>query len=324
MFTEESFRAVRDRLKPDGLLVIYNYFRERWLVDRLANTAAVGFGAEPRVHVHEARAYLGVLLAGPRLAQLTTEPKVPERVTAFGQSHAPSPARMHTRDESIEPATDDWPYLYLKDRHLPRHYVLALVSILAVSLAASVLAVGGAAGRWSWQFFFLGAGFMLLETRAITQLALLWGSTWVVASLAIVSVLSMALAANMVVARREISRPWLVGAMLLALLAVNYAVPVGRVAFESRAAESVFYAALMFSPIFCAGLLFGSAIKGSTSLPRDFGANLLGAMVGGVAEYLSLITGFGGLLLLVALCYIAALVAREEPLPDDARSVMGN
>ena len=65
MFTEESFRAVRDRLQPNGLLVVYNYFRERWLVDRLANTAAVAFGAEPRVHVHEARAYLGVIIAGP-------------------------------------------------------------------------------------------------------------------------------------------------------------------------------------------------------------------------------------------------------------------
>src|SRR5688572_1147692 len=60
MFTEESFRAVRDRLAPNGLLVIYNYFREPWLVDRLANTAAVAFGVEPRVHVHEARAYLGI------------------------------------------------------------------------------------------------------------------------------------------------------------------------------------------------------------------------------------------------------------------------
>ena len=60
MFTEESFRAVRDRLAPNGLLVVYNYFRERWLVDRLANIAADAFGHEPRVHVHEARAYLGV------------------------------------------------------------------------------------------------------------------------------------------------------------------------------------------------------------------------------------------------------------------------
>ena len=45
MFTEESFRAVRDRLAPNGLLVVYNYFREQWLVDRLANIAANAFGA---------------------------------------------------------------------------------------------------------------------------------------------------------------------------------------------------------------------------------------------------------------------------------------
>jgi len=60
MFTEESFRAVKDRLKPGGVLVIYNYFRERWLVDRLANTAAVAFGTEPRVHIHKEHSYLGV------------------------------------------------------------------------------------------------------------------------------------------------------------------------------------------------------------------------------------------------------------------------
>jgi hypothetical protein len=263
-------------------------------------------------------------MAGPRLGQLAAEPVVPDRVTAFGQSHAPSPARVHRRDASIAPATDDWPFLYLKDRHLPRHYVVALVSVLLVSLVASMLTVRGAAGpstglragRWSWQFFFLGAGFMLLETRAITQLALLWGSTWVVASLAIVSVLTMALAANLAVSRFEIARPWLVGGVLLALLAVNYLVPVGRIAFESRIAESVVYAILMFSPIFCAGLLFGSAITHSTSLPRDFGANLLGAMVGGVAEYLSLVTGFGVLLGLVAFCYIAALASRRERVPQ--------
>ena len=61
MFTEESFRAVRDRLAPNGVLVVYNYFREPWLVDRLANIAASAFEQEPRVHVHEARAYLGVM-----------------------------------------------------------------------------------------------------------------------------------------------------------------------------------------------------------------------------------------------------------------------
>jgi SAM-dependent methyltransferase len=312
MFTEESFRAVRERLAPDGLLVIYNYFRERWLVDRLANTAAAAFGAEPRVHVHEGRGYLGVLLAGPRVASLPADIPVPDQVAMYGMRARSTPARLHQRDPSIEPAADDWPFLYLRDRHVPRHYLATLALILIVSGAAVVPVVRRQPGTWSWQFFLLGAGFMLLETRSIIQFALLWGSTWVVASLAIASVLVMALAANFVVARVEITRPWGVGAILLALLAINYAVPVGRLTFDSRAAESVVYAALMFSPIVCAGLLFGSAIKHSTSVARDYGTNLLGAMVGGAAEYLSLITGFRALLLVIALCYIGALVARAR------------
>jgi spermidine synthase len=312
MFTEESFRAVRERLAPDGLLVVYNYFREKWLVDRLANTAARAFGEEPRVHVHEARAYLGVIMAGPRLATLKQDPVIPDRVAAYGQSHAPSPARMHVRDEAVEPATDDWPFLYLHTRHIPRHYLAALALILIVSVVAVLWALrgqGGIARGWSWEFFFLGAGFMLLETKAIIQFALLWGSTWVVASLAIAAVLGMALVANFIVWKVDIRRRWLVGAALIALLALNGLIPVGRVAFESRAAESLFYAVLMFSPILCAGLLFGSAIKRSTSLPRDYGTNLLGAMVGGVAEYLSLVTGFGALLVLVGAFYLGALAA---------------
>jgi SAM-dependent methyltransferase len=312
LFTEEAFEAVRDHLAPDGLLVVYNYFREPWLVDRLANSAALAFGEEPRVHVHEARAYLGVMLAGPRLRALTVDPPLPDRVAPFGQPHDPTPVRWHTRDAAIEPATDDWPYLYLRDRHMPSHYLVVLAFILAASALLIGLTRRGQPGRWSWQFFLLGAGFMLLETRAITQFSLLWGSTWIVASLAIASVLVMALAANAVVSFVEIRRPNLVGAALVALLGVNYLMPVGSVTFDSRVTESLFFALIGFSPIFCAGLLFGSAVQRSASLPRDFGTNLLGAMVGGAAEYLSLTLGFGSLLGLVGLFYLGALVARRR------------
>ena len=319
MFTTESFRAVRDHLKPDGLLVVYNYFRERWLVDRLANTAAAAFGQEPRVHVHEARAYLGVMLAGPRLGRLTAEPYVPDRVTAFNQSHAPAPPRIHHRDPAIEPASDDWPFLYLRDRELPSHYSIALALILVVSTVVVLWTTRGQGGRWSWQFFLLGAGFMLLESKSIIQFALLWGSTWVVASLAIASVLTMALIANFIVSATEIRRSWLVGCALVALLVANYLIPIGRVGFESRGLESLFYAVLVFSPILCAGLLFGSAIKRSTSLARDYGTNLLGAMLGGVGEYLSLVTGFRVLLFLIAACYVGALLARGRERGSVAR-----
>jgi hypothetical protein len=189
------------------------------------------------------------------------------------------------------------------------------VSALAVVLLVSILAVfgvvRGAVRKWSWEFFFLGAGFMLLETKSIIQFALLWGSTWVVASLTIAAVLVMALFANWTVAHVEVRRPRLVGGVLLALLAVNYFVPVGTIAIENRMLESLVYSLLVFSPIFCAGLLFGSSIKRSEDVTVDYGANLLGAMIGGVAEYLSLLMGFQFLLILVAAFYVAALTTRR-------------
>jgi len=311
MFTEESFRAVRDVLKPDGVLVVYNYFREPWLVDRLANTAAAAFGEEPMVHVHPAKDQLGVIVVGPRLKTVERYPEPPSEVTAFNQGAPLAPPVKHVRDRSVAPATDNWPFLYMRAPHLPWHYTSALAVVLLVSIVAVFGVVRGGARRWSWEFFFLGAGFMLLESKSIIQFALLWGSTWVVVSLIISAVLVMALLANWVVARVEIRRPRLVGAILVALLAVNYVVPVGAIGLESRALESLVYSVLVFSPIFCSGLLFGSSIKRSPDVTVDYGANLLGAMVGGVAEYLSLLMGFQFLLILVGAFYLAALAARK-------------
>jgi SAM-dependent methyltransferase len=315
LFTEESFRAVRDHLAPDGVMVLYNYFREKWLVDRLANTAARVFGAEPRAHVHQDRAYLAVMMAGPRLETLGAPPALPADVLAYGQAHAPSPARPLVRDAKVAVATDDWPFLYLRSPSLPRQYASALATVLLVSALAVWLARGGSrAARWSWHFFFLGAGFMLLETKSIVQFALLWGSTWSSASLAIASVLVMALASAAVAARVDIHRRGVVLAALFALVALNYVIPVGRVTFGSRVAESVFYGALVFSPVFCAGLLFSSSFRRSSSVSTDFGANLLGAMVGGVGEYLSLLAGYRFLLVVIAACYLLAIATGERGL----------
>jgi hypothetical protein len=290
-------------------MAIYNYFREKWLVDRLANTITAAFGEPPRAFVHEQRAYLAVMLAGPRLHELAAVPLPPSQFFAYGQPQAPSPARALARDASIVTATDNWPFLYMRAPTLPRHYVIALAVILLVSAIAVSAAVRVEQARpFPWSFFFLGAGFMLLETKSIVQFALLWGSTWSSASLAIASVLVMALASTFVAARVDIRRPWPVAAVLFALLAANYWVPIGRVALDSRVAESLVYGLLVFSPVFCAGLLFSASFKRSASAAADFGANLLGAMVGGVCEYLALLAGYQVLLALVAVCYAAAVL----------------
>ena len=158
---------------------------------------------------------------------------------------------------------------------------------------------------------------MLLETKSIVQFALLWGSTWSSASLAIASVLMMALASALTVARVQIRRRGAIAAALVALLVLNYFLPVGRVTLSSRLLESLFYGALVFSPVFCAGLLFSSSYQRSASTDADFGANLLGAMIGGVGEYLSLLTGYRFLLVLVGGCYLLAVaIAASDKEPE--------
>ena len=63
-------------------------------------------------------------------------------------------------------------------------------------------------------------------------------------------------------------------------------------------------------PIFVANLIFAKRFADTADATSAFGANLLGAMVGGCLEYLSLIVGYQALLLLAALLYGLALCDR--------------
>src|SRR5206468_10394203 len=112
------------------------------------------------------------------------------------------------------------------------------------------------------------------------------------------------LASARIASRVDIARRWPIVGALVALLAMNYLLPIGRLSFASRGLESLFYGALVFSPVLCAGLLFSSSYKRSSSTAGDFGANLLGAMIGGVCEYLSLLAGYRFLLIPIAGLYL--------------------
>src|SRR5262249_51227559 len=162
---------------------------------------------------------------------LRSEPPLPARVLAYGQPQASSPARRLQRDADVLPATDDWPFLYMRSRELPRHYLAALAVVLVIAASTLMVVRRGRGGRWSWHFFFLGAGFMLLETKSIVQFALLWGSTWSSASLAIASVLVMALGSALTASRLRSRHRAPIVTALLALVVLSYALPIGRVAF---------------------------------------------------------------------------------------------
>lgn len=56
--------------------------------------------------------------------------------------------------------------------------------------------------RSSWHFFFLGAGFLLLEVQNISKASVALGNTWLVSAVIINGVLGMILLANLVVLKR--------------------------------------------------------------------------------------------------------------------------
>ena len=66
--------------------------------------------------------------------------------------------------------------------------------------------------------------------------------------------------------------------------------------------------ALAFSPVFIANLVFTQRFKDVGSSTTAFAVNLLGAMVGGLLEYIALLTGYRALLLVVAVVYGAAFL----------------
>ncbi|HEU5148942.1 MAG TPA: hypothetical protein VFU19_00510 [Iamia sp.] len=296
LFTEEAMEAARDRLKPGGVFTMYNYYRETWLIDRYGAMLEDVYGRPPCLQdVLPAFGPNGVTLSGFAASR---------EAASIDCTEAGRARVWQASGEIPEAATDDHPYPYLRTRSLPTIYVVSLSLILLVS----VLAVRGAAGpmrpmaRYA-DLFFMGVAFLLLETKNIVQFALLFGTTWFVNALVFAGVLSSVLVAIAVSRRVTFKRPELLYILLLASLVVAFFLPASALLELALVPRFLAAVAIAFTPVFTANLVFTQRFKDTDNSTTAFGANLLGSMVGGVLEYLALITGYRSLLILVALLY---------------------
>ena len=84
--------------------------------------------------------------------------------------------------------TDDWPFFYMIQRTYPVSYMIALGLALLLSylFVRKTIGLTEPVDRGYLPFFFLGSGFMLVETKAITELGLHLGGTWYVIAATIV------------------------------------------------------------------------------------------------------------------------------------------
>ena len=342
LFTREAFEDVKRALKPGGVFAMYNFYREGWVVGRLARTAEEVFGAAPlvinlpyrgevRATDREADAFTFILVGtdSARLQALRRKfdeqgnfwmnmlPAHNEGINAF-RAEAPDGAFFRGAPSRVEAAgavavpSDDWPQLYLREPMIP--WAPIGQGMLVIAVLSAVILLGLAAprrARLNWQMFFLGAGFMLLETKGVVHMALLFGSTWAVNSVVFGAILVMIVCANLFVLKAEPRNllPWY--ALLVAALLVNALVPMNAFLSLPPVARTLASCAVVFVPIFFAGVIFATAFSRSREPGVDFGSNVAGVIAGGLSEQLSLVVGFNYLLLVAIAFYLLSLVLRR-------------
>lgn len=291
-YTVEGFRAAFARVAPGGLMSVSFTVNQEWLAQKFAQMIAEATGAEPMVYVGR----------GTITFMATKNP------------HLKPPAQVgnwHLRravKQPVDLATDDWPYLYLQKRGIPDDYAMVIGGLLTLSVGALLAFRGGSFGRSDAHFLFLGWGFMLLQTKSIGDCSLYFGTTWLVTTLVIAGVLLMILLANWVTQHllRQF-HPWLYVPLFVSLAAV-LSIPREAILAQELGWRVAWTLTVVPLPIFFAGLIFSSTFREAPQPALAFGANLIGAMLGGFCEYLGMWVGSQALGVIVAAAYAGSLL----------------
>ncbi len=303
LFTREAMTTVRDHLRPGGVFTMYNYYRPD-VFEKYASTIEQVFGRPPCYE------------AGPRGGSGSRLQAV---LTIARDGTVRSCERLWRSDgDPPEPATDDRPFPYITGRAIPGFYLTALGLVLLGSVVIVRRTAGGLGPMRPYaDLFCMGAAFLLLETKNVVQFALLFGTTWLVNSLVFAGILLSVFLAIEVARRTRLPTPVVLYGALFASLAAAWAIPGEALLALPIAARFAAATTLAFAPVFVANLVFAERFRRTASSVVAFGANLLGAMVGGVLEYAAVAIGYRALLLVVGGLYATAFtIERRREIAD--------
>jgi spermidine synthase len=290
VYTVEGFREAVGRLADDGLVVVSYCLLEQSQGRRLFGMLREAYpDAEPRAFsvVGDVKGGVTTFVAGPGVRKLPAQvPGARERTAEYSAGV-----------DRFELPTDDWPFFYMKARTYPYSYLAMIGLMLGVSAWMIRRHLGGqgllSASRGV--FFFLGAGFMLIETKSVTELGLAFGNTWSVVAVVVASILLMGFAANQWVLRVGPVGARLAFALLFASLALGWWVTSRSLGGAVVPLAVVVLPAVLTLPLFFAGLIFSSALAGAEDVGSALSANIFGAMLGGFLEYNSMYWGYTSL-----------------------------
>lgn len=292
LFTEQSIRRAYELLSDDGCIYLFNSFPQPWAGEKLRGMIVKATGIFPKVVLSKTGDF-----------------------TFFKVGRAENCRSETTVPIIKDTPTDDWPFLHLKTRGIPPLYLKAMLFMVVFIgvLMAFMQFVTRREGQYRGTRFFLiklafafmGVAFMLLETKSIIQFSLLFGTTWLNNSLVFLGVLLLVLAANWTAYLMKGKRwLWLILVLLIGSSLIPLAYPLGNLlGIESFFLRFLLSALLTFSPIYFANLIFSITFRDQAVPEHIFGWNLIGATVGGVLEYLSMVLGYNMLAVVVAACY---------------------
>lgn len=314
VYTVQGIAAGWRQVKDGGVLsVSFSTYAGEWMKHRMFAIIREATGRDPVVVPHRYN-FGTTFLVGRDLTA--------ERVEAI----FPMVARDVVAQPWIKVPTDDWPFLYLRPDTMPWAYLVVLGAILATGTLAIRRALrvargddpAGTAGGIDARFALLGAGFMLVETRMVTELSLLFGSTWIVNTSVFAGILLMVLLANEFARRWPPRRPssWFVP--LIASLAALVVVGSGTLNALPLAARIAIAGPLFALPAFFAGIVFSGLLQRARDPAGALAANLGGAMIGGVLEYLSMLVGLRAIGLVAVAIYLVAMIEQRRREAADA------
>ena len=292
VYTLESLSDVRELLEENGILALSFGVPpdHKWVGERLFRNLTDVFGHPPQVYEFMDNDILFLIALEPLPEQLIQNPYI--KVSSdYGYQ------------ESLGAVTDDWPFLYLSRRGVPSEYVIAIVGIILISFLMLRRTIPDLR-QINLHFLFMGAAFFLLETKSITEMALLFGSTWIVNAVVISAILLMIVFANILVIRYQLKDVRLFYILLIGTLVLNYFVPVSRFLGLSFFWRISMVTITQVIPLFFAGIIFAITFSQTDSIEIALGSNLLGAVLGGITEYVSLAVGIRSLYLLAMIFYV--------------------
>lgn len=296
VYTVESFASAADHLKDDGAFVTFHLSPFPYIAGKIFRLMESALGSQPMVIFNPRPAFFNYAFIGWK------------NPTMGGTSVVP--AAMF---DPVEVPSDNWPYLYLRRHTVPAHYVQALSAILLfAALAIWWAGRGNLAGVPDLTMFAMGAGFLLMETASVTEMSLLFGSTWAVNLAVFSGILLGVLGANAVAIRNPIDRLTPLFLLMPVLLAIAFTIPV-RSFLTLGSMGWIGGIALTAVPIFVAALVFANLFRQRTDATRALGYNLLGAMCGGVLEYSGMALGLKSSYLFAAAIYLVAFASWGLP-----------